>query len=217
LGGTIRPDPYSLPVRYKAKHQKNREAHLSFSVFLNIKPERKASWSSRVTRFAGYGAWNECGTAVGRTTDTGHHMRGGFSSWSRQLKGTCLHVSAHRQSEGRFVLLRNDPCANQKRISMSPTIDCHGWGRRCETIEERTGVEASDADADVPLMYIFQIDWASPLLSLFHSRSPHFSTLVDPTSASTGPCVKDRHRKTIDRLMWRVVLCCCARFEVGAA
>jgi hypothetical protein len=22
-----------------------------------------------------------------------------------------------------------------------------------------------------------------------------------------GPCVKDRHRKTIDRLMWRVVLC----------
>ncbi len=36
---------------------------------------------------------------------------------------------------------------------------------------------------------------------------PHFSTLVDPTSAPTGPCVKDRPRKTIDRLMWRVALC----------
>ncbi len=51
MGGSIRPGPHSLPVCYKAKHQENREAHLSFSVFLNIKPERKASWSSRVARF----------------------------------------------------------------------------------------------------------------------------------------------------------------------
>ena len=29
MGDTIRPDPYSLPVRYKAKHQKNREVHPS--------------------------------------------------------------------------------------------------------------------------------------------------------------------------------------------
>jgi hypothetical protein len=167
----IEPDPYSLPVRYEAKHQKTREAHPSFSVFLNIKPERKASWSPRVARFAGYSAWNECGTAAGRTTDTGHHMRGGFSSWSRHLKGTCLHVSAHRQSEGRFVLLRNDPCASQKRISMSPIIVTAGVGAGRQ-LKNARGVEASDADADAPLMYSFQIDWASPLLSLFHSRSP---------------------------------------------
>ena len=85
---------------------------------------------------------------------------------------------------------------------MSPTIDCHGWGRRCETIEERTGVEAGGADADAPLMYIFQIDWASPLLSLFCSHSP-----TSPPLSDQRPCVKDRHRKTIDQLMWRVVLC----------
>ena len=87
----------------------------------------------------------------------------------------------------------------QSEAHLHVADNCHGWGRRWETTEERTGVEASDADADAPLMYIFQIDWASPLLSLFCSHSP-----TSPPLSDQRPCVKDRHRKTIDRLMWRV-------------
>jgi hypothetical protein len=92
MGGSIRPGLHSLPVRYKAKHQKNREAHLSFSVFLNIRPKRKAPWSSRMAQFQRNvlpppATARE--TAVGRTTGTGHHMRSAF--WSRQsIDGTWL-------------------------------------------------------------------------------------------------------------------------------
>ena len=39
---------------------------------------------------------------------------------------------------------------------------------------------------------------ASPSCPSF-TPTPHFPTLVDPTSASMGSCVKDKPRKTIDR------------------
>ena len=90
MGDTIRPDPYSLPVRYEAKHQKKRSAPSNPSGKPHGAPAWHGSnvichhrWLQRMER-----VWNSSGEN-NRHSHTGHHMRGGFSSWSHQLKGPC--------------------------------------------------------------------------------------------------------------------------------
>ena len=214
--GTIRPDPYSLPVHYKEKHQKNREAHPSNP---SGKPHGAPTWHGsnvishhrRLQRMVR--VWNSSGE---NNRHRAPHARRVFKLESPIEWPLLAYV--------RPSAIRGSTCSPKGMVlvpirSASPCCrQLSRLGRRWETIEERTGVEASDADGDAPLMvYLPNRLGVTPLVPL-SLPLPHFSTLVDPMSASMGPYVNERQASEDDRLMdVEGGALCCARFKVGAA
>ena len=96
MGDTIRPDPYSLPVRYKAKHQKNREVHPSNP---SGKPHGAPAWHG--SNVICHHRWLQHVERVWNSSGENNRHRAPHArwvvSWSCQLKGPCprhVHLSA---------------------------------------------------------------------------------------------------------------------------